>query len=166
MRLFTGLVLLFVGLPAIELIFFVVLGREIGLVPTLAIIFGTGLLGAYLARLEGLRAWQQVQLTLAAGRNPSRQVLNGLAILVAGVALILPGFFTDLIGLCLLFAPTRRVAITLLLTAFPSLRPFAGGPGSAGRQPKSDQDFPPAPKASEQIIDVTPREVRDSKPNP
>ncbi len=166
MHLFTCLVLLFIGLPAIELLCFVVIGREIGLLPTLAIIFGTGLLGAYLARSEGLRAWQQVQQTLAAGRNPSRQVLEGLAILVAGIALILPGFFTDLIGLCLLLAPTRRAAIALLLLAFPGLRPLAGAPAAAGGQSHPGPDFPPAPKASEQIIDVTPREVQDSKLNP
>jgi len=166
MRLFTCLVLLFIGLPAIELLCFVVLGREIGLLPTLLVIFGTGLLGAYLARLEGLLAWRQVQQALAAGRNPSRQVLEGLAILLAGIALILPGFCTDLIGLLLLFSPTRRAAIALLLMTFPGLRPLAGASAAAGGQSNSGPDFPPATKASEQIIDVTPREVRDSTLQP
>ncbi|HOG50488.1 MAG TPA: FxsA family protein [Lentisphaeria bacterium] len=161
MRLFTCLVLLFIGLPAIEILCLVTLGSAIGLLPTLILILGAGLLGAYLIRLEGLRALRQVQEALATGRNPSRQVLDGLAILVAGIALIFPGFFSDLVALFLLFGPTRRVAIALLLFIFPNLRPLAGG-----EQPHSGSDFPPAPKASEYIIDVTPQEVRDSTQQP
>jgi|BioPla2DNA2_1021312.scaffolds.fasta_scaffold63056_2 UPF0716 protein FxsA len=160
MRLFTFLVLLFIGLPAIEIICLVTLGSAIGLLPTLALIIGAGLLGAYLIRLEGWRALRQMQEALASGRNPSRQVLEGLAILVAGIALIFPGFFSDLIALFLLFGPTRRAAISRLLFIFPNLRPFAG------EQSHSDSVFPPAPKASECIIDVTPQEVRDSTQEP
>jgi UPF0716 protein FxsA len=166
MHLFFCLALLLIGLPAIELVCFAVLGGQIGLLPTLLIIFGTGLIGAFLARQEGLRAWQKVHLALAEGRNPSRQVLNGLAILIAGLALLLPGFFTDLVGLFLLFAPTRRLAIALVLHFFPGLRPLTGDHPQTGARTDSDLDAPPAPRASDLIIDVTPHDVRDAEPKP
>lgn len=102
------LFLLFIVVPFIELYLLLTMGRHVGLVPTLAFVIGTGLLGAFLMRLEGLRVLRDWQLSMAQGRIPEDGILSGALILVGGALLILPGVLTDVIGLLLLIPPTRR----------------------------------------------------------
>lgn len=101
------LFLLFVAAPVTELIILVRLGQAFGLLATLVLVFGTGFAGAALARAQGTRVLAELQRELAAGRVPGQQLLDGMAILVGGAALLAPGFLTDLVGLALLFPPTR-----------------------------------------------------------
>ena len=103
------LLLLFIALPIAELWILVQLGQAVGFWLTLAIVLGTGALGAALARSQGLKVVTAVQRELAAGRVPHRQVLDGMAILVGGTLLLTPGLISDLGGLALLFPPTRRL---------------------------------------------------------
>lgn len=102
------LAFLFVAVPLLELVILVKLGQVVGLWPTLALVLGTGVLGASLARREGLRTWMAVQRELAAGRMPGSQLLDALAVLVGGAFLLTPGLLTDVAGLLLLLPPTRR----------------------------------------------------------
>jgi UPF0716 protein FxsA len=107
------LFLLFVLLPIAELAILIRLGQAIGFWSTLAIVLGTGAVGAALARSQGMRVLAELQRELVAGRVPHRQVLDGMAVLVGGTLLLTPGFITDVAGLALLFTPTRRVLQTL-----------------------------------------------------
>jgi UPF0716 protein FxsA len=106
--MFARLALLFVLVPLAELALLVRLGQIMGLWPTLGLVAGTGVLGAALARAEGLRAVGRVQAELAAGRIPGRALLDGLAILLGGAFLLTPGLLTDVAGFLLLLPPTRR----------------------------------------------------------
>lgn len=108
--MFARLFLLFITVPLIELILFVLIGREIGILPTLAIILLTGVLGAALARSQGLRTLAKYREAMAQGRLPAEAVIDGLLILLAGVLLIAPGFFTDIVGILLLAPPLRKLA--------------------------------------------------------
>jgi UPF0716 protein FxsA len=80
----------------------------VGLWPTLALVLLTGLGGAALARLEGMRVFFQFQRELAAGRIPGQALLDGISVLVGGAFLLTPGVITDLAGFALLLPVSRR----------------------------------------------------------
>lgn len=101
------LLALFVLLPLVELALLIQIGQWIGLVWTLGLVVGTGLLGATLARRQGLRAWVAIQTELRAGRMPARELLDGLLVLIGGIVLLTPGILTDLAGFALLVPATR-----------------------------------------------------------
>jgi UPF0716 protein FxsA len=102
------LILLFVGLPLLELMILIQLGRWIGLWPTLALVLVTGVVGAALAKAQGLRAWLRIRSELASGRVPMGDLLDGLMILIGGVVLLTPGLLSDLFGLALLVPGPRH----------------------------------------------------------
>jgi len=96
------LLLLFILLPGVELALLIELGRAIGTPGTLLLIAVTGVIGAALARRQGLRALRDLQAESAAGRLPAAALTDGAIILVAGALLITPGLLTDATGfLCL-----------------------------------------------------------------
>lgn len=108
MSMFGRLLLLFIGVPVLELLIFLLLGSKIGITPTLAIIVITAILGAYLTKSQGLKALKKYQLALSEGRLPHEEVIDGVLILVAGAVLLTPGFLTDAIGFSLLIPPARE----------------------------------------------------------
>ena len=108
--MFFRLLLLFTVVPLVELALLLAIGRYVGLVATVLLVFGTGVLGAWLARREGLRAFYRVREEMAAGRLPAEALLDGLLILVAGAVLLTPGLLTDLAGFALL-TPFVRAAV-------------------------------------------------------
>ncbi len=107
MKIFGILLSMFIVIPIVEFALLIEIGRRLGTIDTLLLIFGTGILGAYLARLEGFRILYRIQRDLASGTIPGEQLFDGLLVLVSGVVLITPGLLTDIVGLLLLFPPTR-----------------------------------------------------------
>ena len=101
------LAFLFVVVPLLELVLLVQLGRWVGLWPTLGLVLTTGIVGASLARAQGLRTLASFQSEVAAGRLPSGPLLDGLAVLVGGAFLLTPGLLTDVVGFSLLIPATR-----------------------------------------------------------
>lgn len=101
------LFLLFTIVPLIELYFLIKIGGYIGALNTIVLIVATALLGAYLARLEGLRTLKQINESLSRGILPAEEMVDGLLIFAGGVLLITPGVFTDVLALFLLFPVTR-----------------------------------------------------------
>ena len=99
---------LFIAVPLIELFILLQLGKFVGIVPTFGIIFLTAVIGAYLTRLQGLGILRSIQNSLQQGLMPTKEIMDGLCILVAGAFLLTPGFFTDLLGFLLLVPPFRR----------------------------------------------------------
>jgi UPF0716 protein FxsA len=102
------LALILIVLPIAELFVLFKLGTSFGVLPTVALVLGTGFAGAALAKAQGLRTLRAMQREMAAGRVPSRELMDGLAVLVGGALLLTPGLITDVMGLSLLFPPTRR----------------------------------------------------------
>lgn len=102
------LIFIFVAVPLLELVILLRIGQWIGLGPTVALVVATGVVGAALARQQGLRAFLAVQRELAEGRLPGRSLLDGLSILVGGAFLLTPGVLTDLLGFSLLIPASRR----------------------------------------------------------
>ncbi len=106
--------LLFVGIPLVELYLLAEVEDRLGLGPTLLMVVGTGILGASAVRRQGARAWRAIQVSLAEGKVPSAEIAHGVLILVGGVLLITPGILTDLVGL-LLMVPVVRELVRLRL---------------------------------------------------
>lgn len=102
------LFLAFTVVPFLELYLLIGIGRQVGVLPTLAGIVAMGLLGAWLAKREGRRVMRSWQAAMAQGHLPEDGILNGALVLVGGVLLITPGVITDGVGLFLLIPPTRR----------------------------------------------------------
>ncbi|MCH8029905.1 MAG: membrane protein FxsA [Candidatus Dadabacteria bacterium] len=107
--MFSKLVLLFVGVPLLELFILVKLGGAIGIWPTIGIVLVTGVLGASVARYEGLRVLNRINDELRYGRMPAEELFDGLLILIGGIVLLTPGLLTDLFGFSLLVPVTRRM---------------------------------------------------------
>ncbi|MEM8962111.1 MAG: FxsA family protein, partial [Acidobacteriota bacterium] len=93
--MFFRLLLLFTLVPLIELAVLVWLGQWVGLLPTIALVFVTGVLGAYLARRQGLITWTRVRAAMARGELPGEALIDALLILIAGAVLLTPGLITD-----------------------------------------------------------------------
>lgn len=108
MTLFGRLALLFIVVPIVELMLLIRMGQIVGLLPTLALVVTTGVVGAGLARLEGLKTLWTLQSELAQGRLPAQAIMDGLAILVGGALLLTPGILTDILGFALLLPRSRR----------------------------------------------------------
>lgn len=115
------LLLLFIAIPLLELALLVQIGRIVGLIPTLVLVFTTGILGAYLARNQGLEVLEKIRHELSQGRMPAESLVEGLLILVAGAVLLTPGLLTDLMGFLCLIPATRRLIRKVLWKKFESL---------------------------------------------
>lgn len=105
--IFTILLFLFIALPIIELALLLQVGRLLGLGGTILLVIFTGVAGAALARLEGLKLIFDIRSDMNAGRMPTPRMVDGMLILIAGVLLITPGLLTDATGFLLLIPPFR-----------------------------------------------------------
>ncbi len=105
------LLLVFVIVPLIEIALFIQVGDKIGLWPTLAIVVLTAIVGTALMRRQGTSTLARLQNEMRQGSDPTDAIANGALILVAGVLLLTPGFFTDAVGLSLLVPAVRAAAI-------------------------------------------------------
>jgi len=101
------LLILFILIPIIEIGLFIQVGGVIGLWPTLAIVILTAIIGTTMLRNQGISTMTRLQSSLQKGENPVDPMVHGALILVSGVLLLTPGFFTDGIGFLLLFPPIR-----------------------------------------------------------
>jgi UPF0716 protein FxsA len=105
--IFSYLLAAFILLPIAELWVLFKVNAHLGIGQTLLIVMGTGIVGAWLARTQGLRVMMQIQLDLAEGRMPAPRLIDGAMILVAGAFLVTPGLITDTTGFLLLIPPVR-----------------------------------------------------------
>ncbi len=115
-------------------------GGAIGGWWTAGLLVADSILGAWLLRVEGRRAWSQFRTALQEGRWPGDEVAQGALIIVGGTLLLTPGFLTDGLGFLFLVAPTRRWVSRRLRSRVSeqmvggaaSGGPASGGPASGG----------------------------------
>ena len=103
------LALLFVLTPLIELAILVYLGTIIGALYTILIVVATGILGAFMARNQGLATLSRIRGSIERGIIPSNEIFDGALILAGGLLLLTPGIITDIIGFAMLVPQTRRI---------------------------------------------------------
>lgn len=108
------LIALFIGLPIVELALLFELHSVVGFLPTILLVFITGMAGAVLVRHQGLAILAKIQREMSIGNVPTPQMIDGAMVLMAGAMLITPGMITDLSGFLLLI-PFVRARIRLWL---------------------------------------------------
>ena len=101
------LFLAFTLIPALEIFLFIEIGKSIGTINTFLLVIISGFAGAWLTRIQGLQTMLRVRTNLDQGIMPAEELVDALIIFGAGIVLLTPGFFTDALGLLLLFPPTR-----------------------------------------------------------
>jgi UPF0716 protein FxsA len=148
-----GLLLVFLVLvvPIVEIYVIVQVGQEIGALPTVALLIVESLIGAWLVRREGSRAWAALRLATTSGQLPSREIADTALVLVGGTLLLTPGFVTDVFGFFFILPLTRPVARRLLAgflarratVAVSRLGPLPGS-GWPGRPAGNGTGWPPA----------------------
>jgi UPF0716 protein FxsA len=164
------IILVFIGLPILELYVIIQVGQEIGIVPTLALLVLSSFIGAGLARSQGRAVWARFNQALAEGRIPARETFDGAMVILGGALMISPGFVTDAFAIFLLFPPTRAL-IRRLVAATVVRRggivftvgglgsrsggPFASRPDSGAGRGRGGYDY-----------EGTAREIRDDEELP
>ncbi|MEM7179005.1 MAG: FxsA family protein [Pseudomonadota bacterium] len=106
--------LTFIAIPLIEIALFIEIGGLIGVWPTIAIVILSAIAGVMLLRAQGVAAMTDIQTRLNQGRDPSSALAHGALRMIGALALMAPGFFTDAIGLLLLFPPIRSAVISFM----------------------------------------------------
>ncbi len=100
-------ILLFTIVPLIELYLLIQVGKYLGVLPTIAVVFITGIMGGLLARSQGLSIYRRIQMDLQNGTIPTDSLIDGLFILIAGALLITPGLITDIVGFLVMIPAFR-----------------------------------------------------------
>ena len=103
------LFLAFTIIPVSEIYILIAIGGQIGILPSIALVILTGIIGASLARSQGLKALGRIRDSFQQGAVPGEELLNALLIAIAGIVLLTPGFLTDAAGLFLLIPATRTL---------------------------------------------------------
>ncbi len=105
--------IIFLGIPALELFLLIKIGGQIGALNTVALIFLTAMIGIYFAKLQGIETLKSGMTNLYQNKIPVYEIISGASIAIAALLLIVPGFFTDLIGFLLLIPFTRKILFAL-----------------------------------------------------
>jgi UPF0716 protein FxsA len=103
------LVVRFIGVPFAENYVLLQVGHAIGVLNTLALLILVSIVGAWLAKREGLGVIRRMQRSVEAGRVPGTELVDGFLILLAAALMLTPGFLTDIVAILLLLPPVRAV---------------------------------------------------------
>ncbi|MEV5037441.1 membrane protein FxsA [Peribacillus frigoritolerans] len=98
-----------IAMPVVEIIVLLLSGNLIGFWPTLFLIVATGLIGAYLAKRQGMETWKKAQEQIRFGMMPGNEIIDGICIFIGAALLLSPGLISDIMGLILVFPPTRNL---------------------------------------------------------
>lgn len=134
------LLVAFVVVPILEIYVIIQVGHVIGAWWTIVLLVADSIVGSWLVKREGARAFEALRAALASGRMPAREISDGALILVGGTLMVSPGFVTDVVGFALILPFTRPVA-RRVLAALVARRllagrgPLGGGPLGGGTVP-------------------------------
>lgn len=109
------LILAFIVIPTAELALLIYSGQLFGFFPTISIILITGIGGAYLAKKQGMKAWQELRSRMNTMETPGNALIDSVCIFFGGLLLIMPGFITDITGFFLLFSWPRNLIRPFIL---------------------------------------------------
>ena len=145
------LVVAFVVVPLVEIYVIIQIGQVIGAWWTILLLVADSILGSWLVRREGGRAWRALQVALQERRMPAKELADGILILVGGILMLTPGFVLDIFGLLCILPFTRPVGRRVLAGVIgrrlvgvgfpgqPGGAGFPGQPGAAGQDPWTRQ---------------------------
>ena len=115
-----SLLLLIISIPLIEIYLFIKIGSQIGAFNTIFLIFMTAFIGVIYARYEGFNTIKSGMRQIINNEVPIYEIFSGAALAFAALLLILPGFGTDLLGLLIIFPPTRKFFLNKISTKYSS----------------------------------------------
>jgi UPF0716 protein FxsA len=118
MNLFIPFVLLVLGLPTLELYLLIEIGSDIGAIPTIFLVVFTAVLGGLLVRSQGISTLMRVRQALERDEVPALEMLEGAVLLLGGLLLLIPGFFTDALGFLCLVPALRRLLLMGVVRRF------------------------------------------------
>ena len=101
--------ILLISIPLVEIYLFIKVGSYIGAFNTISLILVTAIIGVIYARYEGFNTLKSGMSQLIKNQLPIYEIVSGAALAFAALLLILPGFATDILGLLLIFPPTRKL---------------------------------------------------------
>ena len=104
-----------IAIPVIEILLFIKIGENIGAFNTILLIFFTAILGIYFARIQGIKTLKSGFINIYQNKIPVYEIFSGASIAIAALFLIIPGFFTDIIGFLLLIPFTRKFLVSFLI---------------------------------------------------
>ena len=119
--------ILLLALPLIEIALFAAAGSRIGVAATLGLVILSGMAGILLMQRQGMSALNRMRSQMEPGKTPGREMVHDGMIMLAGILLLIPGFFTDLIGLALLIPPVRDFLFRRFAKYFMVVRTAADG---------------------------------------
>ena len=102
-------ILLILLVPIVEIYLFIKIGSQIGAFNTISLIFITAIVGVFYARYEGINTLRSGMSQLVKNEIPIYEIISGAALAFAALLLIIPGFATDILGLLIIFPPTRKI---------------------------------------------------------
>ncbi len=137
----------FVVVPLVEIYVVIQVGQTIGPWWTIGLLILDSMLGAWLVKREGRRAWQALRTSLSTRRPPAKELADGALILIGGTLLLTPGFATDVVGF-LMVLPFTRPIFRRLLSAYLGSRitVAVAGRAAAGRSSS------PGPTAGDTVV--------------
>jgi UPF0716 protein FxsA len=103
------LIVLFIGVPFAEIYVLLQVGQAVGVLNTLVLLVLISVVGAWLAKREGLGVFRRMQRSIDARRVPGTELVDAFLILLAGALMLTPGFLTDILAILLLLPPVRAV---------------------------------------------------------
>ncbi len=108
------LVIAFIVVPLVEIYVIIQVGQVIGAWWTILLLIADSILGSWLVKREGARAWRALRTALNEGRMPAHELADGMLILVGGALILSPGFVLDAIGLLCILPLTRPIGRRIL----------------------------------------------------
>ena len=126
--MFLLLAVAFFVVPIVELVVIIKIGAAIGVLNTVGLLILSSVIGAWLMKREGLGVVRRMQVALAQGRVPGKEMVDAFLILLGGALMVAPGFLTDIVGMLLLLPPVRAVVRRILRRRF-TVRVLGTGPG-------------------------------------
>ena len=126
------ILLLFVGIPLVELYFLIKVGAQIGVFATLFLTLFTAALGGWMVRAQGLSTFGRMRDAMSRGEVPAIDMMEGAVLLVCGFLLLLPGFITDIVGFIFLIPWVRRWLLTVGLQNSGIMGPISSAENRSG----------------------------------
>ena len=148
------LVVLFITVPILELFLIIQVGQAIGPWWTILLLVAASIVGSLLMRSQGRAVWRRFNDTLAAGRPPAREVLDGVLVIFGGALLLTPGFASDIAGLLFILPPTRAALRRVLVQRLTHRMVVAGSGAFAARRTR--------PRPDDWDVDGTATDVDDA----
>jgi UPF0716 protein FxsA len=144
----------FVVVPIAEIYVLIQVGQVIGAWWTIALLIADSILGSWLIKREGGRAWQALKAALESGRMPAAELADGALILVGGTLMLSPGFVTDVFGVLLILPLTRplfrRLLARVVTHRLAVMGPVPGAPGPGRPGPDARR---PGPVVRGEVVD-------------